>query len=376
MAVYKNKDGRTYHFRGKIKLPNGETKWYMQTKIKYAKKKEAEEAEILYRKSLLMNRDSEITMDELYNIYLSKWKTLGIAESTMYDKMSYYKNHIQDYFGSMKLSDITSRTIEDWKVYMTKKRQKNGKPYSERTINSCLEKLSGFLTFAVKMGFIESNPRHNVSKIRSTKEEDPFSKQENFWELDEFNEFIECVDDPYWHDVFEFMFQTGVREGELFALTWNNVDFHRKKIRIRKSISPKMLERKNTFLVKEPKNKNSYREIDMSKDLYSMLKERFKACRNIDGFTLDYYVFGDIKPLSRSTLARYLDKYIDISAVTRITPHGFRHSHASLLIKEKVDDNLIAERLGHTVTELRRTYAHIYNSSREELINKLDSIFG
>lgn len=376
MAVYKNKDGRTYYFKGKIRLSNGEIKYYKRTRIKYAKKKEAEEAEILYRKSLLMSRDSEITMDELYNIYLSKWKTLGITESTMYDKMSYYKNHIQDYFGSMKLSDITPRTIEDWKVYMTKKRQKNGKPYSERTINSCLEKLSGFLTFAVKMGFIESNPRHNVSKMRSTKEEDPFSKQENFWELDEFKEFIECVDDPYWHDVFEFMFQTGVREGELFALTWNNVDFHRKKIRIRKSISPKMLERKNTFLVKEPKNKNSYREIDMSKDLYSMLKERFKACRNIDGFTLDYYVFGDIKPLSRSTLARYLDKYIDISAVTRITPHGFRHSHASLLIKEKVDDNLIAERLGHTVTELRRTYAHIYNSSREELINKLDSIFG
>ena len=375
MAVYKNKDGRTYHFRGKIRLPNGEIKYYKQTKVKYSKKKDASEAENLYRKSLSTSSNKDITMDELYEIYLSKWTTLGISPSTMYDKMSYYKNHIHDYFGKMKLKDITPPIIEDWKVYMTKKRQKNGSPYSERTINSCLEKLSGFLTFAVKMGYIESNPRHNVSKLRSLKEEDPFAKEENFWELDEYNEFIECVDDPYWHDVFEFMYQTGVREGELFALTWNNVDFHRKKIRIRHSITPKTMDRNKAILVKEPKNKNSYREIDMSKALYNILKKRFKDCRLLDGFTLDYYVFGDIKPLSRSTLARHLDKYINISAVTRITPHGFRHSHASLLIKERVDDNLIAERLGHTVTELRRTYAHIYNSSREELINKLDSIF-
>lgn len=127
MAVYKNPDGRTYHFRGKIRLPNGNIKYYKQTKVKYSKKKDAVEAESLYRKSLSTSSNKDITMDELYEIYLSKWNTLGISPSTMYDKMSYYKNHIHDYFGKMKLKDITPPIIEDWKVYMTKKRQKKRK---------------------------------------------------------------------------------------------------------------------------------------------------------------------------------------------------------------------------------------------------------
>ena len=52
--------------------------------------------------------------------------------------------------------------------------------------------------------------------------------KENFWELHEYNAFMNNVVDPYWIDVFSFLFQTGVREGEMFALTWKNVNFNQK----------------------------------------------------------------------------------------------------------------------------------------------------
>lgn len=90
---------------------------------------------------------------------------------------------------------------------------------------------------------------------------------------------------------------------------------------------------------------------------------------------MDYFVFGDIRPMSRTDLARKLEMYINISGVKRITPHGFRHSHASFLIMNGIDDSLIAERLGHTVSELRKTYAHIYTEKQEEMKAKLDAIF-
>lgn len=87
---------------------------------------------------------------------------------------------------------------------------------------------------------------------------------------------------------------------------------------------------------------------------------------------MDYFVFGDIRPMSRTDLARKLEMYISISGVKRITPHGFRHSHASFLIMNGIDDSLIAERLGHTVAELRKTYAHVYKSMRQNMKSILD----
>ncbi|WP_407717635.1 tyrosine-type recombinase/integrase [Floccifex porci] len=67
--------------------------------------------------------------------------------------------------------------------------------------------------------------------------------------------------------------------------------------------------------------------------------------------------------------------YISKSNIERITPHGFRHSAATFLIQNRVDDTLIAERLGHTVNELRKTYAHVYKSMRNDMKNKLNELY-
>ncbi len=376
MAVYKNEDGRTYYFRGKIRLPNGEIKYYKQTKVKYSKKKDAANAEEEYRQSLLA-KSEQITFGELAVLFKNRWKLQNIDETTIVTYENYYQRHLKDYFENMYLNEITPKIVEEFKLYMVNKRKEDGTRYAERTINNTKTILSRYFSFAISMGYVSSNPCHTVKRyVDTSKKNDPFEKKENFWEVDEFKKFINEVDDPFWNAVFIFLFETGVREGEMFALTWENVFFNEKKIRIRQSISGKCFDKNKTYRVKAPKNKRSYREIDIQDNLIEILSNLFEHAKKIDGFNISFYVFGDIRPLSRSTLARHLDKYILLSGVKRITPHGFRHSHASLLIKEKVDDNLIAERLGHTVEELRRTYAHVYSSSRSDLINKLNSIFG
>ena len=73
---------------------------------------------------------------------------------------------------------------------------------------------------------------------------------------------------------------------------------------------------------------------------------------------------------------RKVSGYIFQRAISkRITPHGFRHSAATFLIQNRVDDTLIAERLGHTVNELRKTYAHVYKSMRNDMKNKLNELY-
>ena len=75
-------------------------------------------------------------------------------------------------------------------------------------------------------------------------------------------------------------------------------------------------------------------------------------------------------------MADHLDVYMEKSGVPRMTPHGFQHSRASYLIRSRqIDDQLIADRLGHTVEEMRKTYAHIYEESRGDLKSVLNKIF-
>ena len=375
MAVVKNKDGRTYSIKGKIKGPDGTWINYHRTKTKYKKKKEAEEVEKKIRMSIVSDFD-QITFDQLATLFKERWKLQNIDETTIVTYDNYYKRHLKDSFGKYNVKDINSRMIEDWKLSMTKKTKPDGSHYAERTINNAKVIMSRYFSFAISLGYIENNPCHNVKKyIDPSKKKDPFSKIENFWEIDEFNRFISFVDDEYWRDVFQFLYETGLREGELFALTWENIFFQERKIRIRQSISPKCIEKTIGYRIKAPKNQRSYRELDMQQSLYHILIKRLNHEKNKDGFNKSYFVFGDIKPLAQSTLARNLDYYIKLSGVKRITPHGFRHSHASLLIHNKIDDSLIAERLGHTVEELRRTYSHIYEKERGDMKTKLDSIF-
>lgn len=376
MAVLKNKDGRTYYIKGKVKLPNGKWKDYQQTRIKYNRKKDAEDQERKIRLSIISNANTnDLKFNELASLFKERWSLQNIDETTIVSYDNYYQNHLKEYFGESYLKDINSRMIEDWKAWMTKRKKADGKKYAERTINNAKMILSRYLNFAISLGYIENNPCRNVKKYQDPYvDTNPFKFNENFWEIEEYKKFIEIVDDPFWHDVFEFLYKTGVREGEMFALTWNNVFFDKKIIRIQSNISPKCLEKRNGYRVKAPKNKRSYREIDMQTSLCNMLKNRFNKEKKKDGFKMSYYVFGDIKPLAQSTLARNLDRYIDIACVPRITPHGFRHSHASLLIHNKIDDSLIAERLGHTVIQLRQTYAHVYDKDRGDMKKKLDKI--
>lgn len=369
MAVREYKP-RHFEIYGRYTAVDGTSKRYKK-RLGKINKREAIQYDLEYKKSLSLN-DISITFDELVSLYHQRADTFGIKESTLVGDLGYYNNHLKDSFGNMKVTAITPNHIELWKIEISKKVKPNGEKYSVATLNHAKNVLSKYLSYAERMNMIQYNPSHKVpafSTVNVVKDDSI-----EFWEIDEFNKFMEYVDDKYWIDVFTFLFQTGVRQGEMFALTWNDINFKRQKININKTLTYKTLS--SGYAITPPKTKNSIRKIDMTKDVYALLEARLKRSKTQDGFNGKYYVFGDINPLTRRKLADTLDKYIMISGVNRITPHGFRHSHASILINADVPDELIAERLGHTVNELHKTYVHIYKEKRNQMKEKLNVVFG
>lgn len=370
MAVKKDEKQGTWYYYGSYVDALGKHKQYK--KRGFRTKKEAKEAEAAFLAD--PNEHSKMTLDEIVSLYVSRASAQGVKESTVYSNIKYYNKHIKPYFGHLSVATISVSMIEKWIMEMQSKKI-NGHSYKYTTINQAKATLSKFLHYACKLGLIKVNPCSLVPNVKPD-HADQVAKvagMENFWELSEFEKFIQSVDSEQWKDVFYFLFDTGVREGEMMALKWKDLDLENGIAHIVSSVTSKT--NKSGTAITTPKNTRSIRNIDLPESLVNRLILRFKREKTKDGFSLEYFVFWDVKPMSRNALAHNLDQYIIKSGVKRITPHGFRHSHASLLIEKGLPDTLVAERLGHTTEELHKTYAHIYQRRRNAMKRQLDIIF-
>lgn len=370
MSVTKDKKRGTWYFSGYYRDALGRRQHYCRRG--FATKKEAREAEHAFVAAASVAQPS-ITLDELFQKYKANFRLLGIKESTIYEQELYYKVFIKEDIGGARITKLTAPVISEWLASISNRNSpRTKKPYAVGTLNKARSVLSRLLSYAVQNDYINMNPCSRVPLLRNPAEIPDMTP--NFWEVDTFKRFMSHVDDQYWHDVFEFLFGTGLRIGEFCALQWSDVNLEACKLRVNKSVTYNTSNR--GWVITSPKTGNSVRTIDLQNPLTEMLKRRYDEQIKKDGFTPAFFVFGDVKPVSSVSIRNHLNKYIKISGVPSITVHGLRHSHASYLIRTgKIDDQLIADRLGHTVMMLRSTYAHIYEESRKDLKDVLNNVF-
>ena len=356
MAVRKDEKRKTWYYYGKRKLMDGTYKYYK--KRGFQTKRDAIQAEQVY----LMSFDStNIKFDKLVSI-VDKLNDKRLKQTTMKTRKSTCTCQILPYFGDKKLKDISVIEIERWLETIKNKELKTS------TINLAKGILSMYLNQAVRLGYIQSNPCMLVHGVK----DNTIEKKRNFWELSEFQQFIASVDDKFCKDAFTFLYGTGLRRGEFLALQWKDVDFEKEQIHITKTLAFKSI---GNYTFTTPKTKNSIRNIDIQKSLMRILIQRYDHDKKLDGFNQNYFVFGDVRPCTINKLRYNLMHYIKKSGVPKISIHGLRHSHATYLIQTgKIDDQLIADRLGHTVQMLRSTYAHIYRKQRNDIKSVLDNI--
>lgn len=198
------------------------------------------------------------------------------------------------------------------------------------------------------------------------------SLKDNYWTYEEYNRFITNVDDNYYSLIFKFLYYTGVRLGELRALNWNDIDFIKKTLSITKSMSKDSFQ-KGSIIV-SPKTKNSIRTLDLSNNLINELLAYKEEQKKIYGFNNNWYVFGGFQYLGITTLRNKLNQYIKIANVKKITIHGFRHSHVSLLIDIGCDFKDVAERIGDTIKMVQETYYHMFPKRKKIIIERLNNL--
>ena len=172
------------------------------------------------------------------------------------------------------------------------------------------------------------------------------------------------------------LLNTGLRVGELVALTWKDIDFTKRIIRVNKTVST--IKNRNRFesdnqkvnVITTTKTKKSNRVIPMNETACLVLKELMKRQQEM-GIKSDYVISTKegnpmlVRVLEQTFSRICQENYIDYKGI-----HSLRHTFGSVLVKKGVDIKVISEILGHSTVQFTYDrYIHIINEMKAEAVN-------
>ncbi len=271
-------------------------------------------------------------------------------------------NYILPYFSNTNIFDFTAFEFLEWQNMI------NSKNLSYKYKKTLHYAFVGLLNYCKIFYNLDKNVASEVGNFKNY-EVESIAK---VWTYEQFKKFIEVVDVELYKTLFKFMYFTGCRIGEILALTWN--DLEKNIIHINKTISKENIN--GHRVITPPKTKKSIRKICIDNHLLLDLYNLKNYYANLyDNYSIDYYIFGGNKPLSPSTIERYKNKYCKISGVEKIRLHDFRHSHATLLLKNNIPISTISKRLGHKNTSTTLDiYAHFVEEDEKRVLDTLNSL--
>lgn len=276
-----------------------------------------------------------------------------------------FKVHIIPYFQKYNVNDISELDYLNWQLEIEKK------GYSYKYKTSLHIAIVSFLNFCITYYNLEKNV---ASKVGNFKKKNIVNKGFDFYNIEEFNLFINSFDNNVYKQFFNFMFFVGTRPGETMALKFS--DLNNSIISITKTIDERNDSDLNIRVINSPKSFSSIRDIAIDDELNNnllKLKEYYIEKYNTSNF--DFYIFGGLKPLAPTTINRYKEKACKKANIRQIKLHEFRHSHATLLVENKIMINEISRRLGHSdVSITLNTYVHTDKTQEKRVINTLNSL--
>ncbi|MGI5848868.1 MAG: tyrosine-type recombinase/integrase [Christensenellales bacterium] len=168
-------------------------------------------------------------------------------------------------------------------------------------------------------------------------------------------------------------FYTGIRLGELCALSWNNIDFESKTLTICKTlIRTKNFEAegpKTKLSLCPPKSKSSVRKIPLPDFLYNILHDRLLQVKSLD----DYMLSNSSIPVDPRTIQRYYERLLSSAGVSHRKFHAIRHTFATRALEIGIDIKTVSEILGHSgITATLNTYAHSLLEQKRLAISKMN----
>ena len=322
----------------------------------------------------------------LFTAFLDKWlqsvkPILKPATWESYDKT--VSGKIKPYFEqkNYKFKDMKPETFTEYFVFLAQQGKSNGKGgLSYKTVKNIRGVLSSAYEYALENRYVNENP---VLRSRMPSFPHSIKKDVPEYNAQQVRKLLLYAKEHESH-IYIFLLlalYTGLRKGELLALTWEDIDYDKKLLNVNKSRTGS---RKNvTMQITTPKTKSSNRKIPINDFVIGELKaekqrqeEYSKLLGNGYDKSHDFIVPTVLaKPyVNLSAINRVVNRLTENAGLPHCTIHGFRHSVASILDDNGVPIQDISVLLGHeSVNTTERIYINRRKTAKETTINALDS---
>ena len=305
------------------------------------------ETKLLAQKS----RSLDIPVELFYKEYM-EMTIHDLKPSTKTQRERVFRNYILPFFGKKLMSEVEPIDVKNWHNELRKS-------LKFKTIQSAHGVLVTFFNYANRYYGMLNNPASRCGGPRFVDD-----SKIDFWTIEEFNQVIKKNTgnvNPEILLIIKLLYWTGLRIGELMALTGNDLNYKTQSIIVSKSIYENIIQTPKT---------------EKSKRIVAVPEEAWKELIDYMNMLYKYNSKDLLFTIGQSYIRRVFKRMAEVANIKPIRIHDLRHSHASLLIEMNISPLAIKDRLGHEkIQTTLDIYSHLYPNKGNEIAEKLNILF-
>lgn len=323
---------------------------------------------------------SNMTLGDWLDLWLSVYMRHSLKQSTYNSYDSYAKNHFKPALGDIRLTDLTTRMLQQ--LYNYKLEYEGLSPKTIRNLNLYLHKALGQ---AKNEGLILANPAEGINLPRAGK------PQIEILTRDEQARLVQASYQHRYGVFIRLVLMTGIRLGELLGLQWSDIDFRAKMLHVRRTLN--RLQKRDVSLdselprteivIQEPKTENSVRDIPLLapviSDLLNWRKVQEQDCLTSgEAYTENDFIVTNPKGnfIEPRTFSDYYNQILQIAGLRHFTFHALRHTFASRAMEQGMDKKTLSTILGHySIAFTLDTYAHVLHEHMNQEMGCMEELY-
>lgn len=308
-------------------------------------------------------------------VYLQDWLERiepGLRPST-HRRYGELASHLTHYLGAVPLAKLTPAQIG--RCYAALQTEQHLSPTTAHHAHAVLRKALGDAT---REGVLSRNAAQLVVGVPT-----PQDYEATIWTLEQTRTFLNAVRTDRLGALYLVAACSGMRNGELRALRWRDVDLDKAHLSVRQGFQRG--KRHQPEVAGAPKTKKSRRRVELP--LLAVAALRAHHARQAQERLRLGEVWADKSglifttaagtPLDGVNLLKQFHRLLDRLSLPQVRLHDLRHLQATILLAAGVNTKVVSERLGHASTQITENlYAHVMPTLQREVADVLDRLFG
>lgn len=323
--------------------------------------------------------EPNMTLDQWYEKWMRVYKEPTLRPSTITRLKGAYKNHIKPVFGNMQLNSITNLMVTDLFNTLCK-------TYSKKQVECIRYVLFNMFRYALDNNLCRQNPVRGV-KVTGYK-----TDRKKVLTIKEQQDFFQAAKGDFYYNLFIVAINTGLRSGELRALTFEDIDFTNNVININKTLVYYYGNGTGECKFHEPKTKAGYRRVPINSICRQALQSQIKQVHQLTHEAKYISTLGNLlfvtklnTPIQSMEYSYNIDRIIKKANVKRkkngqepishFNTHAFRHTFATRCFEAGIPPKTVQTYLGHTSLQMTMDiYTDVLEEKKKSDIKLLENM--